>query len=277
VTTVGWLAAAVGLALLPLPSVVRPRLIALGDAARLTRPGGRRGRFAVRAALGRGDGDRGLVIVGRLGVGAIAVAVGLMLGPVLGLAAGVLAMTGWSSGWAIRQRRRAERRRRVSRTAVGLLIAELEAGSRPEAALAAAAEAGDASFRAAADAVTTGGGVGAAFAQESGPPGLGVAWEVALRAGLPLAAALTRVADDLDARDGQAREVTVALAGARSSAALMAVLPVLGLLLGATMGARPLTFLLADRIGGVVTLAGVGLDALGLLWTRALAARAERS
>jgi tight adherence protein B len=61
--------------------------------------------------------------------------------------------------------------------------------------------------------------------------------------------------------------VAAQLAGARSTAALLAVLPLLGIGLGAAMGARPLHVLLGTERGQVAMLVGAGLDALGLLWT----------
>jgi tight adherence protein B len=48
---------------------------------------------------------------------------------------------------------------------------------------------------------------------------------------------------------------------------LLAVLPLLGIGLGAAMGARPLQVLLGTEKGQVAMLVGAGLDALGLLWT----------
>ncbi len=83
------------------------------------------------------------------------------------------------------------------------------------------------------------------------------------------------MARDLAARIDQRGAVATALAGARSSAALLAVLPVLGLVLGTAMQADPVTVLLATP-AGTRCLVGVGLDAAGLLWTHWLAARAER-
>ena len=60
---------------------------------------------------------------------------------------------------------------------------------------------------------------------------------------------LERVADDLSATDDQYRAVAVALSGPRSSAVMLAGLPVVGIALGASMGAQPLTFLTARGAG----------------------------
>ena len=102
-------------------------------------------------------------------------------------------------------------------------------------------------------------------------------WTVSERSGAPAAAVLDRVEQDLRARQGQRREVAAALAGAQSTGILLAVLPLLGIGLGAGMGARPLTVLLAHPRGQVALLTGVVLDALGVLWTSRIIAAAEDS
>jgi tight adherence protein B len=107
--------------------------------------------------------------------------------------------------------------------------------------------------------------------------GLAQAWSVAVTTGAPMADVVRRVADDVAARLEQRRGVSAAVAGARSSALLLAGLPVLGLLLGAAMQARPLEVLLQTPAGQLLGLAGVTLDALGVLWTQFLIARAERA
>jgi tight adherence protein B len=99
-------------------------------------------------------------------------------------------------------------------------------------------------------------------------------WTVSQRSGAPAAAVLDRVEQDLRARQEQRREVAAALAGARSTGTLLAVLPLLGIGLGAGMGARPLTVLLAQPRGQLVLIVGVLLEALGLLWTSRIVAAA---
>jgi tight adherence protein B len=78
-------------------------------------------------------------------------------------------------------------------------------------------------------------------------------------------------------RDEQAHraEVAAQLAGPRATARLLATLPLLGLALGAALGARPLAFLFGTVPGAACLLAGVALDALGFWWTRRLVTGAE--
>jgi tight adherence protein B len=135
--------------------------------------------------------------------------------------------------------------------AVGSVAAELRAGQQPAEALAALA--GPAIRCRALDAV----------------------WAVSERSGAPAAAVLDRVVQDLRARQQQRREVAAALAGARSTGTLLAVLPVLGIGLGAGMGAHPITVLLTQPRGQVALVLGVALEALGVLWTSRIIASAE--
>ena len=87
---------------------------------------------------------------------------------------------------------------------------------------------------------------------------------------------LERVAADLSVQREHDAAVAAALAGPRSSAAVLAALPVLGVLLGIAMDADPLGLLLATPAGQLLCLVGVGFDVLGLLWTRRLANAALR-
>jgi tight adherence protein B len=100
-------------------------------------------------------------------------------------------------------------------------------------------------------------------------------WAVSERSGAPAAAVLDRVEQDLRAREAQHREIAAQLAGARSTAGLLAVLPVLGIGLGAAMGARPLTLLLGEPRGQLALVVGVVLEALGVLWTARIVAAAQ--
>jgi tight adherence protein B len=134
---------------------------------------------------------------------------------------------------------------------VGSLAADLRAGQQPGEAL--AAHAGPATQNRAVAAV----------------------WSVSEGSGAPAAVVLDRVEQDLRARQGQRREVAAALAGARSTGILLAVLPLLGIGLGAGMGAHPLTVLLAQPRGQLALVAGVLLEALGVLWTSRIIAAAE--
>jgi len=179
---------------------------------------------------------------------------------------------------ALGRARRATVRQRQLRAALGALTAELTAGGRPPAAFEAAAAAAPGYaevFGPAARAAAEGGDVADVLRIEPSTAALAAAWELAERAGIATAAAVDRVAADLDAMEEQRRALAVALAGPRSSAAVLAGLPLLGLLLGAGMGADPVHVLFRTSAGPVLAAVGVGLDVAGLFWMRRILRWAE--
>lgn len=263
--------AAIGLALLlvPVGDPVGERLRVLGVRGRLHLPGS----HARRSGPTRRWTPTSAPVAG----GVALVVVTVRAGPVLGVAAALVAATAARLLGDVARARAAERSAARLLAGVRVLVAELSAGAAPDVALLVAAEMDGsraAYFLAAADAVRTGGDVAAAVAEDPDLVRVGQAWSVARRTGAPMAAVLERVVADLVARREHGRSVDAALAGPRSSAAVLAVLPVLGILLGVAMDAEPLTFLFGSSAGQVVCLAGVGLDVVGLAWTRRLAARA---
>jgi tight adherence protein B len=64
------------------------------------------------------------------------------------------------------------------------------------------------------------------------------------------------------------------MAGARATAAILAGLPVLGIVLGQLIGADPLSFLLNAHAGGWLLVAGSMLACVGLLWSDRIIERA---
>jgi tight adherence protein B len=75
---------------------------------------------------------------------------------------------------------------------------------------------------------------------------------------------------------GIARDLAAAVSGARASAALLAVLPVLGVAMGVGLGAAPLEVLFHTSVGHGALAAGTVLTAVGVLWTEHLISGAER-
>lgn len=97
---------------------------------------------------------------------------------------------------------------------------------------------------------------------------------VAAETGAPLADVLEHLADAVAADAEQAGELESALAGPRATARVLAALPVLGLLVGAGMGARPWDVLTDGGPGTVLAVTGIGLLVGGQVWVRALLRRA---
>ena len=217
-------------------------------------------------------------------------AVGVVLGPVVAAlsAAGAVALLRW------RTRRRHERASRAERDgaveACGALAAELRAGRSPAEALdaAAAVAAGPfgVSLRSAAATERLGGDVAASLlAPVAGSPSavapvlraLAACWAVCAGTGAGLASAVEHLADGLRADRAQRRALDAELASPRATAGLLAVLPAAGLLMAVGLGADPVHVLLHTPLGLVCLAVGLGLDALGVVWTSRLVAGASRS
>jgi len=64
------------------------------------------------------------------------------------------------------------------------------------------------------------------------------------------------------------------MAGARATAAILASLPVLPVLMGQVIGARPVAFLLGGHAGGWLLVVGLALVCGGLLWSDRITDRA---
>ncbi|MEU8200825.1 type II secretion system F family protein [Streptosporangium sp. NPDC049046] len=106
--------------------------------------------------------------------------------------------------------------------------------------------------------------------------GLAACWKASVTAGAGLAVLVDRVAGSLREAQAHRHEVAAQLAGPRATARLLAALPVLGLLMAAGLGMRPLHFLFGGPAGAGCLAVGLALDACGLWWTHRLVTRAQR-
>ncbi|MGY2127135.1 type II secretion system F family protein [Blastococcus sp. SYSU DS0617] len=105
---------------------------------------------------------------------------------------------------------------------------------------------------------------------------IAAATRLSMRTGCSLAAVATAVEDDLRARARHRTELRAATAGPRASAAVLAGLPLLGLLMGSGVGADPWRILTTTGVGQVLLVGGVALEAAGLAWSHRLVQRALR-
>ncbi|GEA86472.1 type II secretion system F family protein [Cellulomonas cellasea] len=103
------------------------------------------------------------------------------------------------------------------------------------------------------------------------------AGRLAAELGTPLGPVLDRVARTLASDEELEGERGAALAGPRSTATVLRWLPVLGVVLGAALGADPLGVLLDGGPGAVSALVGAVLLGAGHVWTRRLVATAQAS
>jgi tight adherence protein B len=266
-------------------STVVASLVLVAGATLTWPPAAARGRL--RALGPRSDGrPRGAVsrvpavvpALAGLGLAALVAGVG---GAVAAVVLGAVVLRG---------RRARARTETTAGLAEGLaaFAGELRAGHPPAAAAAAAGrDAGTAARRALARVEATarlGGDVPAALREQAttdplaGPHlrRLADAWSLADRHGIGLAALAEAVAEDLRARARFAGRLGAQLAGPRTTAAVLAALPGIGLLLGQLVGAHPFGVLTGTGVGQVLLVVGAFLVAAGLEWSRRLTAGVVR-
>lgn len=191
--------------------------------------------------------------------------------------------------------RAAERERaRTARAAgvmalCGAVVGELRAGAQPGQALTVAMRrtvagpggpgAAEAGVLAAA---AFGGDVPGALRQAAREPGaeglagMAACWHVSVDGGAGLAAGLDRLEGALRAERDREESLRAQLAGARSTTVVLALLPLVGLLIGTGLGADPLRVLLHSSMGWGCLVAGGVLEASGLLWCRRIVRAGER-
>ncbi|GGR60399.1 membrane protein [Streptomyces aurantiogriseus] len=181
-------------------------------------------------------------------------------------------------------RRAAERRGDAVIALCAALAGEVRAGRQPgEALQRAACDSGGlgAAQAAVLAAARFGGDVPGELATAARQPGadglLGLAacWRVAVDQGAGLAAGLDRLEGALRAERDQRADLRAQLAGARSTAVMLAGLPVLGLALGTALGADPLHVLLHTGAGWGCLLVGGVLEGVGTWWAVRIVRSAE--
>lgn len=209
------------------------------------------------------------------------VALTLALGAVTSTGAVVAAAI---MGATVEMRRRNRRRRRTRgaeaaalRGALDVLVGELRVGAHPVTAFNVAADdtAGvvASALRTIAARARLGADVVAGMlgvAQRSSLPAhwerLAVCWQLAQTHGLAIGTLMQTAQRDLVERQRFSSRVDAGMAGARTTAAVLAGLPAVGIALGQLIGADPLGFLLAGGFGEWLLILGVLLACAGLLW-----------
>jgi tight adherence protein B len=242
-----------------------------------------RGRLAPASARHRHRPPVGPRALGCVAASATAVvAVLLPLTTVL-----AVAVVGATAGGRYRRRhrmRRATREGHTLETALDVLVGELRAGSHPVRAFGTAADetvGGVAiSLRSVAARARLGADVAAGLRAAGGSSALcrhwdrlALCWQLATDNGLAIAALMRAAQRDIAERQRFSERVSSSLAGARATSAILAGLPVLGVLLGQLIGARPVGFLLDGRAGGWLLVVGAVLTCGGLLWADRIADR----
>lgn len=214
--------------------------------------------------------ERGRTLVShRIPVTAACAAAGVVvLGRVTLAVAG--AMAGATAIHVLRARRAAsaERRRRAAAAAyLGAVSTNLQAGATlPDALARAGEQVGEVQVRADAMRIAHQARTGARL-EPRGPEleRLGVLWPLSVSRGVPLAKLIAALRDDIDHANRHRDATRAALAGPQTTAAVLAALPVAGVLMGTAMGASPIAFLTGGGLGGVLLVAGTALVCAGVL------------
>jgi len=198
-------------------------------------------------------------------------------------------VVGITAGLRYRRRRsirRATDEGRTLETALDVLVGELRVGSDPVHAFCVAADETEGTVAVSLRGVAARARLGAdvtgglrSAARSSALPAhwerLAVYWQLASDHGLAIAALMRAAQRDIVERQRFSSRVASGMAGARATAVILAGLPLLGLLLGQLIGARPLSFLLSGQAGGWLLVVGSVLACAGLLWSDRITDRVE--
>ncbi|WP_246042266.1 MULTISPECIES: type II secretion system F family protein [Streptomyces] len=260
----------------------RARIVVAGGGAEPRGPG--RGQVWAAAVRVRAQSRREWV---GLGAGLVLALLGASVIPLAAGAASVPLLRRWLRA---RQRQRERSARRAGVIALcGAAVGELRAGAQPGQALTAALRRSAVGPGAPGPAETAvlaaaafGGDVPAALREAAREPGaeglvgMAACWQISVDGGAGLAAGLDRLEGALRAERDRQESLRAQLAGARSTTAVLALLPLVGLLIGSGLGADPLGVLLHTPVGWGCLVAGSLLEGLGLLWCSRIVREAER-
>ena len=110
---------------------------------------------------------------------------------------------------------------------------------------------------------------GALYQPEKAPdsPQVRALGSVAETYGVPLAGLLESVQATMDRQLQHDKQTVAQLQGPITTAGILTALPVIGIIMGAAIGADSVTYLLGGGTGGIVLVAGTGCIAAGVLWS----------
>lgn len=105
---------------------------------------------------------------------------------------------------------------------------------------------------------------------------LAACWSVASESGSGLAQSVSALAVSARTAEDTRVALEAELAGPRSTARLLSLLPLVGIGFGVMLGADPLGWLLGSALGRVCLLIAVALIGAGTWWTGRIASAVER-
>lgn len=202
----------------------------------------------------------------------------IMVSPELAVVATAAAVLLTSRRRAVSRRRQRHREGEALTAALETVVGELRVGAHPLQAFGIAAAESSGFVGGALRTITAQVGLGAGLdagirsvSAESAVPfywdRIAVCWRLASEHGLAMVTLMRAAQCDIVDRQRFSGRVDASLAGARATAAILAGLPGLGILLGELVGAHPISFLLGGGAGGVLLILGAGLEVAGVLWS----------
>lgn len=99
-------------------------------------------------------------------------------------------------------------------------------------------------------------------------------WALSTARGVPVAGLLAAARDEIDNELRHRAATTAALAGPKTTAVVLSLLPLAGVGMGAAMGAQPVTLLTSPGIGSVLLVAGTALVSAGVVTSSEIIRRA---
>lgn len=90
-------------------------------------------------------------------------------------------------------------------------------------------------------------------------------WSLSAARGVPIAGLLDAAREEIDHAQRHRAATDAALAGPRTTAVVLSLLPLAGVAMGTAMGANPVGFLLDDGLGAALLVAGTALVCAGVL------------
>ncbi|MDQ1250910.1 MAG: tight adherence protein [Actinomycetota bacterium] len=176
---------------------------------------------------------------------------------------------------------KAAARRRAAADVVLALSAELSTGLPLDVALRRAGADRDFMVRSV-GAVRVGGDVPAALRTDAQEFDLAVlaalaaVWQVSAGSGAGLSDAAYRLGAAALQRERLRRDLASQMAGPKATARVLALLPLIGLVLGSGIGGSPFAWLLGTPAGWGVLIVGLTLEVVGVLWVRRLVGQVEK-
>lgn len=187
------------------------------------------------------------------------------------LAVALVALAGWRQCQSRRRTKSELATAKAFAEALRTAVAELRAGAPPATAAEVASADAPSEVASAMNALAGSARFGVEPPRSAGAQGqVATAWILSRKHGLPLADLLDAVRRDVVDKTRFLTRADANMAGPRASAAVLAFLPAIGVLLGEAVGARPLHVLTGTGPGQFLLVLGCALILAGVGWTSRL-------